>query len=169
MTTPYGYIHVYGILQDNHAKFNQYAVGACCVLCGAGAEIHTHFIADCPRLGCIRGLFSQIVYSHLVYSHFVYCPILSTPILSTFPFRLFPFGLFSLLCSQSLIYIRKRSFPPQMFPLKPVLLVHRYVIIRLIVLGFNNTSILMGHFVLSPREREKLDLEETVEEMKDRN
>ena len=27
----------------------------------------------------------------------------------------------------------------------------------LIVLGFNDTSILVGHFVLSPREREKRD------------
>ena len=27
----------------------------------------------------------------------------------------------------------------------------------LIVLGFNNTSALVGHFVLSPREREKKD------------
>ena len=29
--------------------------------------------------------------------------------------------------------------------------------VRLIVLGFNNTSTLMGHFVSSPREREKRD------------
>ena len=28
---------------------------------------------------------------------------------------------------------------------------------RLIVLGFNHTSTLMGHFVSSPREREKKD------------
>ena len=28
---------------------------------------------------------------------------------------------------------------------------------RLIVLGFNDTSTLVGHFVLSPREREKSD------------
>ena len=29
--------------------------------------------------------------------------------------------------------------------------------LRLIVLGFNDTSTLVGHFVLSPREREKRD------------
>ena len=28
---------------------------------------------------------------------------------------------------------------------------------QMIVLGFNNTSTLVGHFVLSPREREKRD------------
>ena len=39
---------------------------------------------------------------------------------------------------------------------------------RLIVLGFNDTSILVGHFVLSPREREK-EIEEIVEEIKERN
>ena len=39
----------------------------------------------------------------------------------------------------------------------------------LIVLGFNDTSTLVGHFVSSPREREKTVLEEKVEEMKERN
>ena len=37
----------------------------------------------------------------------------------------------------------------------------------LIVLGFNDTSTLEGHFVSSPREREKR--EERVEEMKERD
>ena len=32
---------------------------------------------------------------------------------------------------------------------------------RLIVLGFNDTSTLEGHFVLSPREREKRDRRES--------
>ena len=32
-----------------------------------------------------------------------------------------------------------------------------YVYERLIVLGFNDTSTLVGHFVSSPREREKRD------------
>ena len=36
----------------------------------------------------------------------------------------------------------------------------------LIVLGFNDMSTLVGHFVLSPREREK-KLGEIVEEMKE--
>ena len=36
-----------------------------------------------------------------------------------------------------------------------------------IVLGFNDTSTLVGHFVSSPREREKR--EEIVEEMKERD
>ena len=35
---------------------------------------------------------------------------------------------------------------------------------RLIVLEFNNTSILMGHFVLSPREREKRDRRDNRDE-----
>ena len=39
----------------------------------------------------------------------------------------------------------------------------------LIVLGFNDTSTLEGHFVLSPREREKRDRRERVEEMKERD
>ena len=38
----------------------------------------------------------------------------------------------------------------------------------LIVLGFNDTSTLMGHFVSSPREREK-ETEEIAEEMKERD
>ena len=38
---------------------------------------------------------------------------------------------------------------------------------RLIVLGFNDTSTLVGHFVSSPREREKR--EEIVEKMKERD
>ena len=36
------------------------------------------------------------------------------------------------------------------------------------MLGFNDTSTLVGHFVSSPREREKRD-EEIVEEMKERD
>ena len=32
-----------------------------------------------------------------------------------------------------------------------------YIFIKLIVLGFNDTSTLVGHFVSSPREREKRD------------
>ena len=40
----------------------------------------------------------------------------------------------------------------------------------LIVLGFNDTSTLEGHFVSSPREREKRDRRELlVEEMKERD
>ena len=35
------------------------------------------------------------------------------------------------------------------------------------MLGFNDTSTLLGHFVSSPREREKI--EEIVEEMKERD
>ena len=38
-----------------------------------------------------------------------------------------------------------------------------------IVLGFNDTSTLEGHFVSSPREREKRDRRERVEEMKERD
>ena len=37
-----------------------------------------------------------------------------------------------------------------------------------IVLGFNDRSTLVGHFVSSPREREKRE-REIVEEMKERN
>ena len=40
--------------------------------------------------------------------------------------------------------------------------------IRLIVFGFNDTSTLAGHFVASPREREKGD-KEIEEEMKERD
>ena len=40
-----------------------------------------------------------------------------------------------------------------------------YTIWILIVLGFNDTSTLVGHFVSSPREREKRD--RIVEEMKE--
>ena len=41
----------------------------------------------------------------------------------------------------------------------------------LIVLGFNDTSTLVGHFVSSPRERVERDtnVEEIVEEMKERD
>ena len=41
----------------------------------------------------------------------------------------------------------------------------------LIMLGFNDTSTLEGHFVSSPREREKRDRRESrgVEEMKERD
>ena len=35
--------------------------------------------------------------------------------------------------------------------------VYKYAGIRLIVLGFNDTSTLVGHFVSSPRKREKSD------------
>ena len=38
---------------------------------------------------------------------------------------------------------------------------------QLIALGFNNMSTLVGHFVSSPREREKR--EEIIEEMKERD
>ena len=41
------------------------------------------------------------------------------------------------------------------------------VVWLLVVLGFNNKSTLVGHFVSSPREREKR--EEIVEEMKERD
>ena len=44
-----------------------------------------------------------------------------------------------------------------------------YVQSALIVLGFNDTSTLEGHFVSSPREREKRDRRERVEEMKERD
>ena len=36
------------------------------------------------------------------------------------------------------------------------------------MLGFNDISTLVGHFVLSPREREK-EIEEIVQEMKERD
>ena len=36
------------------------------------------------------------------------------------------------------------------------------------MLGFNNTSAIVGDFLLSPRERAK-EIEEIVEEMKERN
>ena len=38
---------------------------------------------------------------------------------------------------------------------------HKFVVFRLIVLGFNDTSTLEGHFVSSPREREKRDRRES--------
>ena len=38
----------------------------------------------------------------------------------------------------------------------------------LIVLGFNNTSTLVGHFVLSPGEKGRKEIEEIVEEMKEK-
>ena len=37
------------------------------------------------------------------------------------------------------------------------------------MLGFNDTSTLVGHFVSSPREREKRDRREIVEEKKERD
>ena len=37
------------------------------------------------------------------------------------------------------------------------------------MLGFNNMSTLVGHFESSPREREKRDRGEKVEEMKERD
>ena len=45
------------ILQKKRAKYNQYAVSACCLLCGVRAETRTHFIAEYPKLGCIRDSF----------------------------------------------------------------------------------------------------------------
>ena len=36
--------------------------------------------------------------------------------------------------------------------------------ISLLVLGFNDTSALVGHFVSSPREREKIDRRDSSEE-----
>ena len=36
------------------------------------------------------------------------------------------------------------------------------------MLGFNDMSTLVGHFVSSPREREKRKIEETADEMKER-
>ena len=36
-----------------------------------------------------------------------------------------------------------------------------HILARLIVLGFNDTSTLVGHFVSSPREREKRDRRES--------
>ena len=48
-------------------------------------------------------------------------------------------------------------------------LVCKFIIVNLIVLGFNDTSTLEGHFVSSPREREKRDRRERVEEMKERD
>ena len=44
-----------------------------------------------------------------------------------------------------------------------------FIELLLIVLGFNDTSTLEGHFVSSPREREKRDSRERVEEMKERD
>ena len=37
------------------------------------------------------------------------------------------------------------------------------------MLGFNDISTLVGHFVSSPREREKKEIEEIAEEMKERD
>ena len=39
----------------------------------------------------------------------------------------------------------------------------------LVVLGFNDTSTLVGHFVSSPREREKRDRRDSIQEMKERD
>ena len=46
-------------LQENRAKFNQYAVSTSRFLCGAGAETPIYFIAKCLRLGCIRDSFME--------------------------------------------------------------------------------------------------------------
>ena len=46
----------------------------------------------------------------------------------------------------------KRKLPPQAYQVRPGFL---------IVLGFNDTSTLEGHFVSSPREREKRDRRES--------
>ena len=51
--------------------------------------------------------------------------------------------------------------------LKPHTLM-REVHVKLIVLGFNDMSTLVGHFVFSPRKREK-EIEEIPEEMIERN
>ena len=37
------------------------------------------------------------------------------------------------------------------------------------MLGFNDTSTLVGHFVSSPREREKRDRRDIVEEIKEKD
>ena len=47
------------ILQENRARFNQYSVRDCCLLCGAGAETRTYFIAGCSRLEPIRVIFKE--------------------------------------------------------------------------------------------------------------
>ena len=47
------------ILQENRARFNQYTVRDCCLLCRAGAETHTNFIAGCSRLEPIRVKFIE--------------------------------------------------------------------------------------------------------------
>ena len=55
------------ILQENQAKFNQYDVSDCCLLCGAGAETCVHFVAECPRLDVIRNGFREelrVILSH---------------------------------------------------------------------------------------------------------
>ena len=44
-------------MQENRAKFNQYAISACYLLYGVGAETRTHFISERPRLGCTRDRF----------------------------------------------------------------------------------------------------------------
>ena len=44
-------------MQENRAKFNQYAISACYLLCGIGAETRTRFISERPRLGCTRARF----------------------------------------------------------------------------------------------------------------
>ena len=47
------------ILQENRARFNQYSVNDCYLLCGAGAKARTHFIAGCSRLEPIRVIFKE--------------------------------------------------------------------------------------------------------------
>ena len=47
------------ILQENRARFNQYSVRDCCLLCGAGAQTRTHFIAGRSRLEPIRVIFKE--------------------------------------------------------------------------------------------------------------
>ena len=47
------------ILQENRARFNQYTFRDGCLLCGAGAETRTHFIAGCSRLEPIRVNFKE--------------------------------------------------------------------------------------------------------------
>ena len=46
-------------MQENRARFKQYTVRDCCLLCGVGAETRTHFIAGCSRLEHIRVKFIE--------------------------------------------------------------------------------------------------------------
>ena len=47
------------ILQENRARFKQYSVRDCYLLCGAEAKTRTHFIAGCSRLEPIRVTFKE--------------------------------------------------------------------------------------------------------------
>ena len=61
-------------------------------------------------------------------------------------------------CLFFLIFSHKRGFDisRKLSPLKTICM-ESQILWRLIVLGFNDTSTLVGHFVSSPREREKRD------------